>query len=427
MLFKKKNEAALMPPMGWNSWDCFAANVTEEELLANARAMKEKLAPYGFQYVVCDIQWSEPLAGSENVVYRDFADLNIDEYGRQLPAENRFPSSKGGVGFKKISDEIHAMGLKFGIHIMRGIPRKAVEKNTKVLGTKVTARAVADPFSICPWNGDMYGVKNTPEGQAYYDSIFELYASWGVDFVKVDDIAHEHLYPDHAYGENEVHMIRKAIDKSGRSMVLSLSPGPAVIEKAWPMERDANMWRITDDFWDDWKLLKAMFERCEVWQRHVGEGSWPDCDMLPLGRIGTGFRAGRDTNFTKDEQRTLMNLWGIFRSPLIMGGDLRELDDWTLSLLTNKEVLEANQHGADPTQLERDDSHVVWTSEGNDCRFLAIFNISEEEKEFHFNLNDLEMEVHNVCDIWNNSDAVTAGNELTVKLAPHASAMYKVR
>ena len=80
-------------------------------------------------------------------------------------------------------------------------------------------------------------------------------------------------------------MIRKAIDKCGRPMVLSLSPGPAVIEKAWHLRKHANMWRITDDFWDRWDLLKNMFERCEVWERQVSPGCWPDCDMLPLGRI----------------------------------------------------------------------------------------------------------------------------------------------
>lgn len=428
MLFKKKNEAALTPPMGWNSWDCFAANVTEDELLANARALKENLADFGYKYVVCDIQWSDPLAGSEKgVVYRDFAKLAIDEYGRQIPAEERFPSSAGGVGFKKISDEIHAMGLKFGIHIMRGIPRRAVELDCPVKGTEVTARAVADPFSICPWNGDMYGVKNTPEGQAYYDSIFELYASWGVDFVKVDDIAHEHQHPDRAYGEAEVHMTRKAIDNSGRSMVLSLSPGPAVIEKAWPMERDANMWRITDDFWDDWKLLYAMFERCEVWQRHVGPGSWPDCDMLPLGRIGTGFGAGRDTNFTKDEQRTLMNLWCIFRSPLIMGGDLREIDDFTLSLLTNKDVLDADQNGKNPTELVRDEDHVIWTSEApGKGRYLAIFNISTCEKALEFDLSALDMNITGARELWEGSEPDIRSGKLSVKLASHASAMYLI-
>ncbi len=404
MLFAKKNRVVLKPPMGWNSWDCFAANVTEQELLANAKIMAEKLAKFGWEYVVCDIQWSEPLAGTENVTYRDFADLTIDEYGRQMPAVNRFPSAADGKGFKDIADKIHAMGLKFGIHIMRGIPRKAVELNCPVIGTDVRARDVADPFSICQWNGDMYGVKDTPEGQKYYDSIFALYASWGVDFVKVDDIAHEHLYPDHPYGEAEVHMIRKAIDNSGRDMVLSLSPGPAVIEKAWQMERDANMWRITDDFWDDWKLLKAMFERCEVWQKHVSPGCFPDCDMLPLGRIGTGFRAGRDTNFTRDEQKTLMTLWCIFKSPLMMGGDLRELDEFTLGLLTNENLIRANQEGAHPTELARDDDHAVWTSEIDGGRYLALFNLSDSEKEITFDTSELDMQVNKITDAWTNKE-----------------------
>ena len=210
------------------------------------------------------------------------------------------------------------MGLKFGIHIMRGIPRQAVHAHMPVLGTDVTAEQIANPFSICGWNSDMYGVDGSkPGAQAYYDSIFQLYASWGVDFVKVDDICNTNMYKDRPYSASqEIEMIASAIRSCGRDMVLSLSPGPAVIEEAWHMEQFANMWRMTDDFWDRWDLLENMFRRCEVWQAHVGPGSWPDCDMLPLGKIGIGFRRPRMTNFTRDEQLTMMNLWCIFRSPL---------------------------------------------------------------------------------------------------------------
>lgn len=296
-MFIKSKNAAQTPPMGWNSWDCFAANVTEEQLMANARYIRDHLKDHGWQYVVCDIQWSEPLAGTEEGEYRPFATLCLDEYGRQIPAENRFPSSAGGKGFRPIADEIHAMGLKFGIHIMRGIPRQAVHAHLPVLGTDVTAEKIASPFSISKWNGDMYGVDaSKPGAQAYYDSIFRLYAEWGVDFVKVDDISNTNLYIDNPYSASrEVEMIAKAIQNCGREIVLSLSPGPAVIEEAWHLKTYANMWRMTDDFWDKWELLRNMFFRCELWQTHVGPGSWPDCDMLPLGKIGIGFRRPRMT------------------------------------------------------------------------------------------------------------------------------------
>lgn len=273
---------AKTPPLGWNSWDCYGAAVREEEVKGNADYMAEHLKPYGWEYVVVDIQWYEP--GAVSSIYRPFVPLEMDEYSRLIPAVNRFPSSEEGKGFKPLADYVHNLGLKFGIHIMRGIPRQAVHANTPILGTNVGARDIAHPNSICPWNTDMYGVDASKEGaQEYYNSLFQLYAEWGVDFVKVDDIAASRLY--HIHNE-EIELIRKAIDHSGRDMVLSLSPGPAPLEYAETLKLNANMWRMTDDFWDQWNLLYGMFERCEKWSEHSAPGHWPDCDMLPLGHIG---------------------------------------------------------------------------------------------------------------------------------------------
>ena len=424
----RKDNAALQPPMGWNSWDCFAAGVTENQLLDNAAGLAQ-LKSCGWEYVVCDIQWSEPLAASEKnqgVVYRKFAPLTLDAWGRQIPAPNRFPSSADGKGFAPIAEKIHAMGLKFGIHIMRGIPRQAVHERLPIFGTNATADEAARPDSICCWNGDMYGVDPaSAAGQAYYDSIFQLYADWGVDFVKVDDICHEHLYVDDPYGAAEVEMIRRAIDKAGRPMCLSLSPGPAVIEKAWHLEHYANMWRITDDFWDDWKLLLDMFDRCELWQGHGKPGCWPDCDMLPLGKIGTGFGQPRKTNFTHAEQRTLMTLWCIFRSPLIMGGDLTQLDDWTRSLLTNEKILAAQQTGREPEQMERDEKHAVWTSltqEGG--RYLTLFNLDNKTQTVSVSLSDLEFDVRSAEDLWGDTPATLSGSCIQAELPAHGAGMY---
>jgi len=246
----KKDTFALTPPMGWNSWDCYGAAVNEEQLLGNAQYVADNLKDYGFEYITCDIQWYEPKATSN--FYNNFTELCMDEYSRLIPAENRFPSSANGVGFKAIADKIHAMGLKFGIHIMRGIPRQAVHRNTPVKGTDMTAREIAQGFSVCSWNTDMYGLRTCEGAQAYYNSIFELYACWGVDFVKVDDIANTEYKPHDPYSaREEIEMIRKAIDGCGRAMVLSLSPGPAVISEAFHLSQNANMWRMTGDFWDE--------------------------------------------------------------------------------------------------------------------------------------------------------------------------------
>ena len=400
MIFKRKNSRAITPPMGWNSWDNYAAAVNEDQLLQNAKALSQ-MKEYGWEYVVCDIQWSGIHAGENHRISVNFAELALDEFGRQIPAVNRFPSSANGTGFRWISDQIHQMGLKFGVHLMRGVPRQAVHQRCPIYGTDETADQIADFASICNWSGDMYGVKPGTAGQAYYDSVFQLFAEWGVDFVKVDDICHKHLYLDRPYGEDEVEMIAKAIDRSGREMVLSLSPGPAVIEKAWHMEKYANMWRITDDFWDKWDLLKAMFERCEVWQRHVYPGSWPDCDMLPVGFIGKGFFEERKTRFTSEEQRTMMTLWGVFRSPLMIGADLTKLDEETRDLLCNQRILQANQKGKDPVQIERTPEKAVWTSKDEDGnRFLAVFNLSDNEQNLLIPWKDFEENYTSAEDCW---------------------------
>ena len=326
-------------PCGWNSWDCFGAGVTEKQLLENADYMAKYLKKYGWEYIVCDIQWYEPKACSND--YNNFTELCMDEYGRLIPAENRFPSSANGKGFKPIADYVHSLGLKFGIHIMRGIPRQAVHKNAPIFGSEKTARQVAHHFSVCSWNTDMYGMYNCDGAQDYYNSIINMYADWGVDFIKCDDICvTEFRKWDNPYSADyEIEMLRKAIDNCGREIVLSLSPGPAPRDKAEHLCKNANMWRLTGDFWDLWEHLYPMFDKCREWQGVTQEGNYPDCDMLPIGRISKlcsyHGEQNRMSNFTKAEHYTLMSLWGIFKSPLMIGGNMPENDDFTLSLLQN--------------------------------------------------------------------------------------------
>jgi hypothetical protein len=310
-----------------------------------------------------DIQWYEPEARGHG--YRADATLTLDEFGRLTPAVNRFPSAAGGHGFKPLADHVHSLGLKFGVHLMRGIPRQAVRASLPVKGTAYRADQIADQKSTCPWNPDMFGVDmSKPGAQEYYDSVFELFASWGVDYVKVDDIARP-------YYEAEVAAIRRAIDRTGRPMVLSLSPGETPLSAAPHVTNHANLWRISDDFWDRWLALYEQFGRLEKWNPHRVEGAWPDADMLPLGTLGR-----RQTRFTRDEQLTMMSLWAIARSPLMHGGDMTKTDELTLSLLTNDEVIAVNQRSANNRPLFNRDELIGWTADvpGSRDKYLALFN-----------------------------------------------------
>ena len=362
------------PPMGWNSWDSFGPTINEVQARANATIMAEKLLPHGYDVFTVDIQWYEP--GASSYQYRVGVELAMDEWGRLLPAPNRFPSAAGGAGFRPLADFVHGLGLKFGVHLMRGVPRLAADRNLPIAGSRHRCGDIADRVNICPWNSDNYGVDmSKPGAQAYYDSVFALLAQWQVDFVKVDDIAR----PYHR-NKPEIEAVRRAIDASGRPMVLSLSPGETALDAADHVAAHANMWRISDDFWDEWPLLLSQFTRLANWAPHLGPGAWPDADMLPLGLLSLGERR---TRFTPDEQRTMMTLWAIARSPLIMGGDLRALDDATLAMLTNPAVIAVDQHSRDGRQLYRTERHVAWTA--RDSRspdsYAALFNLGEAADE----------------------------------------------
>jgi len=407
------------PPMGWNSWNSFATTITEAQALETAAIMGEKLLPFGYDVFTVDIQWYEPEAKSYTYNARPVPTL--DGYGRVTPALNRFPSAVNGVGFAELARQVHALGLKFGIHIMRGIPRLAVEQNLPVLGSSARAADIADTNSICSWNPDMYGVDMTrPGAQAYYDSIFALYAEWGVDFIKMDDMSRP--YDAHAA---EIEAAHHAIARAGRPMLLSLSPGETPVVRAEHVREYAQMWRISDDFWDEWAMLEAQFVRLENWNPWRRPGAWPDADMLPLGRLALG---DRDTRFTPAEQKTVMTLWAIARSPLIMGGDLRHLDAPTLALLTNREVLAVNQASTDNQPHFVMDGTRVWTARAaNGDAYLALFNTGKAEREVGFKLAPLGTDSAEVTDLWTAQKLGRHTGSFAATLPSHGAGLYRLR
>lgn len=382
-------------PMGWNSWDCWGTAVTEETVRANADFMAKHLKAAGYEYVVVDIQWSCPTA--KNHEYQPFAALTLDPFGRLLPAPNRFPSAANGMGFKPLADYVHSLGLKFGIHIMRGIPRQAVHADLPVLGSDKTAKQIARTNSICQWNPDMYGIDPEKDGaREYYNSIFALYAQWGVDFVKCDDIARE--LPDCL---GELKLISEALQGCGRDMVLSLSPGASLPEYAEVYKQYSTMWRMSDDFWDSWDSLYAMFGLAEKWCMHTGSGCYPDADMLPIGAILQDYGPDGRSKFTPDELKTMMTLWCMIRSPLMIGGELPKLTGDELALLTDPTLLRLHgavrfvrpvlRRGINGTE------YAVWLgcdADGHYC--IAVFNLSDHDADgLCMDANELDLgELH---------------------------------
>lgn len=357
--------------MGWNSWDCYGTTVTEAEVIANAEFMAEHLLRFGWDMIVVDIDWADPTARSHG--YNADAPLHLDEYGRLIPDPERFPSSAGGAGFGPLAARVHELGLRFGIHTMRGIPRRAVAQDLPILGADARASDVADTTNVCEWNPDMLGLDHTnPAAQAYYDSTIALYAEWGVDFIKADDM----LWP---YQAADVSSYAAAIDASGRDIVLSLSPGRDLsLERLEHLREHADMWRICDDLWDQWSDVEANFARFARWAPFAGAEGWPDGDMLPLGRIGIRAERGepRDDRLTPDERVALLTLWIVARSPLMIGGDLPSSDPATIALFQNADVLAVLSNSTRNREVFREGPLVLWAADGQDGeRYAAAFNL----------------------------------------------------
>ena len=424
-------QLAESPPMGWNSWDSYGTTIKEAEFKANAEWLAIHLKASGWQYAVVDMEWfvinPVPEGNSKTSQY------SLDDHGRYIPPVNRFPSAANDAGFKPLADYVHSLGLKFGIHILRGIPKQAVEKKLPIEGSTYLASDAADPSDTCPWNFDNYGTDPTkPAAQAYYDSIARLYAGWGVDLIKVDCIA------SRPYKGDDIRMLRLALRKTGRAIALSLSPGAAPIEKVDEMREYAQMWRISDDIWDLWHSdveypqgLGDQFPRIAKWAALSQPGHWPDADMLPLGYLGPapGWGKARQTRLTHDEQRTLLTLWSIFRSPLMMGGNLPSSDDWTTELLSNAEVIALDQHSTGAHPVITTDSTVVWTAQADsgDLKYLAIFNLRNSPENLQYGWKDVAFAApkYKVRDLWEHKD-LGATNSISATVPAHGVVLYGI-
>jgi alpha-galactosidase len=414
---------ALTPAMGWNSYDSFDDSVKETEFTDQAQWLVDHLQPFGWEYVVVDYRWYDPQAPASD---QNQAAINnnlvVDANGRLEPDPVRFPSAAAGVGFGPLAARIHAMGLKFGIHIMRGIPRRAVQANAPIAGSTFVATDAANTADTATWNSDMYGVRgDTPAGQAWYSSIVQQYAAWGVDFIKADDMI-RNVAPI-AYHQTEVDALKQAIDQSGRSIVLSLSPGEMQVANAGDLTVNANMWRMSNDFWDRPGDLDHIFALAGTWQVVAAPGHWPDADMLPLGHLGPRCPvdgADRDTRFTHNEQVTMMSFWSLLPSPLMLGANMPLMDAWTTALLTNEEVLAVGQDalGQRARVVGTQGTQEIWARNLSGGRKAVGF--------FNHGTADIAMSVtwaslgisgsQRVRDVWRRSDLATTVGPITANV-----------
>jgi hypothetical protein len=419
------------PPMGWNSWISYACYVQEDEIRAHADYMAKHLLPFGYDTVVVDALWASTLPPETNI--------SVDPQGRLIPCPKRFPSSAGGKGFKPLADYCHALGLKFGLHQFRGVPVEAILRKCNVMGTRIACVDIVDPDLPTGWDtGNRSVDMRKPGSQAYYDSVLNLFAEWGVDFVKFDDMIKTQRY-GHCLIPTpqapEVEGIARAIKACGRPMVFSISPGEADPSQADFMRQHVDMQRISGDFWDSWDELRLQFDLCAAWAPHIGAGFWPDADMLPLGKIALRFDStsgrgpDRDTRFNYYEQITLMTLWCICRSPLMLGNDLVRTDPLTLALITNPEVLAVNQASTDNRERFRRNEHIVWTAREPQTgdTYLAVFNLSATPSEFKVELKELGWEgPSRVRDLWARRDLAPCVDSLTAKVPAHGAMLYRI-
>lgn len=418
------NTLALTPPMGWNSYDSFGASVTEQDMVDQAEAVRASLQPFGWNYVVVDYRWYEP--GEP-----------LDANGRYQPATSKYPSATGTNGFKSLSDRIHALGLGFGIHIMRGVPRKAYDADLPIADSSYTTRDAGNTGDPCPWDTHMWGVRgDTAAGQAWYDALFQQYADWGVDFVKIDDMLNNNTQ---SYHQAEADAIRAAANKTGRSIVLSFSPGPDnpswLQNSSGNLNTNANMWRVVNDFWDYNALtdLPGVFQAANAWQGTSGltPGHWPDLDMLPLGYLGprNEWHASGDTQFSRNEQVTILSLWTMLPSPLMYGGNPERLasDSWTLALLTNDEVLAVNQDvlgsRGHRTSLNGGEMWVRDLSDGR--KVVGFFNRGSQSAMLSASFSDLGVTgTPAVRDLWQRADVTGMMDGLSVSVPGGAAVLY---
>ncbi len=431
------NAKNMAPPMGWNSFDSYSCHLYEEVALKELDVFIKTYSPYGYEYYVIDNGW---FAEHERIIAEGYrlplrqhaiaSDVRINKYGIVQPSKEGFPN-----GFKPLTDKLHAKGLKFGLHIMRGIPRKAVQQNTPIQGTPYRAKDIADVNDTCNWCNYMYGVDmNKPGAQQYYNNLIKQFADWGVDFIKVDDVIHK---------PREIEAYRKAIDNCSRPITLSLSPGRAADEDlVEDIYSQANMFRIVADVWDHPKSFKYHLDRYKIFGKYSRSGMWADLDMIPFGELcllrrKVNFEESRKRglsvketrfagvnyhwcHFNKDQKAFFLALRSIGCSPLMIGGSMISMDDESRDMLLDPEFIACNQNSVPGKVIHEDGPLTVLATQKKGTKgkgWIAILNTGPKSKTLTLTPKLLGHEKTLECQlIWENEgySITEKGHKLTV-------------
>ena len=398
------------PFLGWNSYDCYGTHINEKLTKENLEAFIQKLKPHGYEYFVLDAGWYRYYDLKPGEIWPtdgDKVNLTMDEFGRFVPAPFYFPD-----GFKEIIDYAHKHGVKFGLHLMRGISREAVEKNLPVKGAGYFARDIANVNDTCNWSSLNYGIDmDKPGAQEYYNGVVQLLADWGVDFIKYDDIVHK---------PREINAVADAIEKTGRKIVLSISPGDDINPEFYKTYQRADMIRISRDVWDLQEDIDISFERWEQILPYADKGFWLDMDMIPFGHIRINYPVTKNKlnshrgydrmdYFSYAQKKSFITQRAMAASPLFMGGALTTSPNTVFELITDGDMLACNQNGVTGHLVNRISNYSSkvdiwqtphktsankgWIGIFNRRPYLELINFSKEElgldKTISYNLYDI--------------------------------------
>jgi alpha-galactosidase len=386
---------ALTPPMGWNSWNCWGSRVDAEKVLKSARGMVNSgLINHGWTYINIDDAWQGKRGGPFN----------------GIQGNDKFPDMKG------LCDHLHKMGLKAGIYSTPWTTSYATyiggsAENPEGTWSKPTIPKRGNVNKkILPWAIGKYSFATNDAKQ---------WAAWGIDYLKYD------------WNPNELPETQEMYDalrSSGRDVVLSLS-NSTPFTNAPALSKIANCWRTTGDIRDTWDSMSKKGFGEDKWEPFAGPGHWNDPDMLVVGQVGWG--SPHATKLTPDEQYTHITLWCLLSAPLLLGCDLDQLDDFTLNLLTNDEVLAVNQDalGKQALTVSKDGDLRVYVKDLEDgSKVLGLFNLGETKATVAANWSDLKLSgKHPVRDLWRQKELGKFSGKFELPVAPHGAEMVKIQ